>query len=981
MLSAQPSTFPAKREFLAIVVLASLLNILFQFFFTLMPISLNASLRALIETLAVAILVVPPAYYFYRRPLQINLRDRVANERTIRKSEMHYRIVSELTTTFVFDLVVDREGKISLDFLSDDFYGFAGRGKEEGRTFESLMDHIHPDDKPILMNQLKELVSSPQSREIECRVYVNEPHELRWLSICGKSEANEPQAGMTTIYGAVKDITERKRTEEEQARIRNLLAVSQRLAHLGSWEYDLTTQTFSWSDEMYRMARFPVGAPITREIVESFFPPDELARSRRFLSSLSKDFSDYRSDYKVKRRDGTSIAIHSEGEIIRDEHGNAIRIIGTTQDVTESKKADEALQTSRQIIEGLLNAIPAGVFWKDKDLAFLGCNEAFSQDAGFGSPRDLIGKNDYQMTWREQAELYRKDDLEVIHSGSPKLFIEEPHTNAEGETLTVLTSKVPLRDLTGEVSGVLGTYMDITKLRQTEKALVEKEKKLQESEAKYRKLIDTAPEAIYIIQEEKVVFVNNHAVEMLGYSREEMLGMYMQKLNYVDDWQEARKRYLLRAEGGKLRKSVSRHVTKDGKLVWVECLGEQIEWEGKSAVLYFTSDITDRKNAEKERSEYEKYLQHGQRLESLGVLAGGIAHDFNNILMGIYGFIEMALSDARDKNVTEYLVQAMKSMERARGLTQQLLTFSKGGEPVRRVEKIAPLVMDTCRFSLHGSKLKGHFDVDENLWDCNIDKNQVGQVIQNLMINAMQAMPMGGMIRVVAKNATLLTGEHPTLPEGDYVRVSIEDQGIGISEEMLPRIFDPFFTTKSEGHGLGLAISHSIIARHGGAIEVVSELGKGTSFTVHLPACKECSNRGDEDAVVRHVGKGAILVMDDEESVRALLSGMLRSFGYSVVTKPDGKSTLDYFKKAQADGEDLSAVMLDLTIPGGIGGKEVAEEIRKLNQEIPIFVSSGYAVDPIMSKPGIYGITASLSKPFTKRELMEMLEGHIGTKR
>ena len=252
--------------------------------------------------------------------------------------------------------------------------------------------------------------------------------------------------------------------------------------------------------------------------------------------------------------------------------------------------------------------------------------------------------------------------------------------------------------------------------------------------------------------------------------------------------------------------------------------------------------------------------------------------------------------------LSEYLSQAMASMQQAKGLTQQLLTFSKGGAPVRKVVEVGPLIKETCQFALHGSKLKNSYDLQEDLWNCNIDRNQIGQVLQNIVINAIQSMPMGGTIKVSARNAVLKSQEHPTLKEGAYVVIRVRDQGIGMSEEMLSMIFDPFFTTKTEGHGLGLAISHSIIGRHGGAINVESELGKGSTLTVYLPACKELEAHAGEKVEIRHAGEGVILVMDDDEAIRILLSKMLESLGYSTICKENGKDTIECYKSEAEKG-------------------------------------------------------------------------------
>jgi len=358
-------------------------------------------------------------------------------------------------------------------------------------------------------------------------------------------------------------------------------------------------------------------------------------------------------------------------------------------------------------------------------------------------------------------------------------------------------------------------------------------------------------------------------------------------------------------------------------------------------------------------------------------LAGGIAHDFNNILMGVFGFTELAKSEAKDAIVSDYLAQSMESMERARALTQQLLTFSKGGTPIKQITSLSPIIKDTTQFSLSGSNVSCNYDMPSNLWHCIVDRNQIGQVLQNIVINAKQAMPMGGTIKVSAKNISLKKAEHPTLKEGNYVSISIKDQGMGISEEMLPRIFDPFFTTKTKGHGLGLATSYSILNRHDGAINVKSELGKGTTFQIYLPACDESEIINVETMLRKHSGTGRILLMDDEEAVRELISKMLQSFGYTVICKENAKDTIAYFVQETKTNSHFTAIILDLTLPGGIGGKEVAVEIRRLDKEVPLFVASGYAGNSIIAHPQEYGFTASISKPFMMAELMELLEKYI----
>jgi two-component system cell cycle sensor histidine kinase/response regulator CckA len=378
-------------------------------------------------------------------------------------------------------------------------------------------------------------------------------------------------------------------------------------------------------------------------------------------------------------------------------------------------------------------------------------------------------------------------------------------------------------------------------------------------------------------------------------------------------------------------------------------------------------------------TEKEKLLeasQRNQRLESLGLLAGGIAHDFNNLMGGIFGYIDLAMGESKDEGVVQLLSKAMATIERSRGLTRQLLTFAKGGGPIQETISIAGLIQDAARFALSGSTVSPLFDISEDLWMCNIDRHQISQVIDNIVINARQAMPAGGPLRICARNVYVDGNKHPVLHKGNYVRISIKDAGAGITKKNLPRIFDPFFTTKDKGHGLGLATCYSIVSRHCGAIDVASVVGEGTVVHVYLPA-KEDLSSPSISAEIRHSGCGKIIVLDDEEVMRETIGSMLESFGYTVECKDDGKKAIASFIEEYDAKRAVSAMILDLTVPGGMGGKDVIGKIRKIDPRIPVFVASGYGDDPVMTNPANYGFTASICKPFRRIELAEMLEKHM----
>jgi len=397
---------------------------------------------------------------------------------------------------------------------------------------------------------------------------------------------------------------------------------------------------------------------------------------------------------------------------------------------------------------------------------------------------------------------------------------------------------------------------------------------------------------------------------------------------------------------------------------------------GEQCFLTMT-DISERKKAEEKQHKYEERIRQTQKLEALGVLAGGIAHDFNNLMGGVFGYIEMATDASSESKVILYLSKASVAIDRARALTRQLLTFAKGGAPVQKIGYLFPFVHETAQFALSGANVACHCDVQPGLWACNFDKNQIGQVIDNLIINAHEAMRDGGTIELTAGNITLAEKEHPSLAKGNYVKISIKDYGVGIPKEIIAAIFDPFFTTKKKGHGLGLATCYSIINRHGGCIDVESEPGNGSTFKVYLPATSEALPSQNPITETEHKGSGAFLLMDDEEIMRDTIGDMLETLGYSVVCKKNGKDAIDYFIAETEANREISGIILDLTTPGCMGGKNAIEQIRTLNAEIPVFLASGYTDDPVMKKPADYGFTASICKPFRKSELSEMLNSYM----
>jgi PAS domain S-box-containing protein len=384
-------------------------------------------------------------------------------------------------------------------------------------------------------------------------------------------------------------------------------------------------------------------------------------------------------------------------------------------------------------------------------------------------------------------------------------------------------------------------------------------------------------------------------------------------------------------------------------------------------VLVFR-DITEEKRIEQE-------LFNVHRLESIGVLAGGIAHDFNNLLTAILGNISLSkMLVSEGDRMFRNLDEAEKASLRAKGLTQQLLTFSRGGAPVRRTLSLAALIRESAAFTLSGSRATCRFSLPEDLWPVEADDGQMSQVINNLVLNADQAMPGGGEMEICCANVVIDAKSPLPLPAGAHVRIAVSDRGQGIPQDAITRIFDPYFTTKRNGTGLGLATVHSIIRSHDGHIAATSRQGGGSTFTIHLPALVDVEVLAAPEETAVDLGRGTVLVMDDEESIREIAREMLSYLGYAAAFARDGAEAVELYRRAREGGQPFNVVLMDLTIPGGMGGKEAIVRLRQMDESVLAVVSSGYSTDPIMADYHAYGFSGVITKPYRVGELKSVLD-------
>ncbi|MFA5260834.1 MAG: ATP-binding protein [Candidatus Omnitrophota bacterium] len=483
---------------------------------------------------------------------------------------------------------------------------------------------------------------------------------------------------------------------------------------------------------------------------------------------------------------------------------------------------------------------------------------------------------------------------------------------------------------------------------------------------------------ITIDRQQRVTLINNVAETLTGWPQQDAVGKTFDDIFVlVDPKTRHRKPGLMNSvlsHGGLIEISLGLLLSRLGKEYFItDSIAAIRDFDSNiiGAVLVFR-DITEKRKMEDE-------IFRKRKLESLGTLAGGIAHDFNNVLTAILGnltLLKMAMVSPDEVHTLlgEIETQAL----RAQGLTQQLLTFSKGGTPVKKLASIGELIKESATFVLHGSNVLATFILPDDLWSVEVDKGQFNQVVQNIVLNAKQAMLQGGRLTIEAKNLIIDRKGALPLDKGQYIRISFADTGEGIPEESLAKIFDPYFTTKKAGNGLGLATVFSIIERHDGYITVDSTVGKGTTFYLYIPAAgfsPQPEISPVDVPIYTHSGK--ILLMDDEESLRTVLGRILKNIGYDVEVVSKGEEALRRYKEAMDQKADFDLVILDLTIRGGMGGRETLQNLLKLDPGVNAVAFSGYSNDPVMACHQEYGFKGVLVKPFKYDELCVLLKDLI----
>ena len=715
-----------------------------------------------------------------------------------------------------------------------------------------------------------------------------------------------------------------------------------------------------------------------------------------------------------RRKDGSVMPVEVNARLI--ELGGRKVFFSVIRDITERKRLDEVLRKTTTRLYSLIQSIPDMVIFKDREGRHVLVNRSVEELTGHPAA-EILGKTAADLMPPGPAEACERSDAAAMNGGVP-VHADERIVRKDGSAVYIDMFKAPMVDEKGAIIGLVAIGRDVTDRKRAEALLREKEEK-------YRELVESVNSIVLRWSNGgRIRFINSFGARFFGYDPGELIDQPV--LGTIVPGNESTGRNLttmitdICAFPERYLNNVNENMCKDGKRVWISWTNKPVVDNGGRLVeiLSIGNDISGQMRVEEElrlhrkelvklveertrelsasneqlrreiadRERMEQELLKAQKLESLGVLAGGIAHDFNNLLTSILGNVSMAQLDFDGSHpAREELARAERATLRAQDLTQQLLTFSKGGAPVKKTTSIAELVRESAGFALHGGKVKCDFQLPGDLWLVDIDAGQMSQVIHNLAINADHAMPAGGVLAVRGENVVLPGTAALSLPAGRYVKISIRDTGMGIPGEYLARIFDPYFTTKQRGSGLGLATSYAIIRKHGGSIAVESVMGKGTAFDLYLPASDATERPAGRDDVRLRTASGRVLIVDDEEDVRETAGNALRRLGYSVAFAEEGSRAIEMYREAREAGAPFDVVIMDLTIPGGMGGRETLPRLREIDPCVRAIVSSGYSNDPVMAEYENHGFAGMVAKPYRIKDLglvvHQVLEGSRAQRR
>jgi len=892
----------------------------------------------------------------------------------LRESEERYRMITKATSDYVYSVTIYSNHISMIDWVSGAFTDITGYTPNEINSLPNGWLSIT--DQDDIKNLLKsENVSErlhKKNWESEYRITTKQG-DIRWLHD-RILITEELENGAMRGVGGVRDITDRMRVEkalrESEERYRTVvetvnedIILQEASGKILTWNKGAENIFGVTADEAIGQTSEGKDWPTIHDDGSKFEGKDHPSM---VTLKTGKPCNDVNMGVRQIDNSIKWIQINTRPIFKKDsEKPNAVVI--TFVDITERKNIEKKLQHKQKMLSRTERISQIGSWeWKIEDDSVIWSEELFRIFHMEPSPE--------APNWAQHSKLNHPDDFGRLRQAVEKaISYKKPYEEElrairkDGEIRICVARGFPETDKAGKVYRLYGSLEDITERNQTEMAL-------HESESKFRNLFENSVAPILNTFSDGTIEDANPACEdLFGVGRNGLEGANI--LDFYANPADRMKFKRIMDEKGSVKDYPIPFKKKDGTLL--HCLASvsvHRPEDGRESVGYRGTlrDVT-------REQKLQKQLTQTQKMEAIGTLAGGIAHDFSNMLGVIMGNVSYVLNRFKNNDVlSEALMDVQESVRQGTNLTRQLITFAKGGTPIKKVIGLTSLIKDTVQLVLRGSNSNCQFKLIEDLWMVEADEGQLNQAFSNLIINADQAMSEGGIIQISSEN-TIVDETSPFFPlnVGSYVTIKITDQGIGIPEKHLSKIFDPFFTTKQKGNGLGLATTFSIIQNHGGHILAESTLGEGTTFTSFLPATENALNHIDEKEKIVHKGKGKILIMDDQEDLLKMAQRLLGEMGYETIFATDGLKAIEIYREAF---QNVVLVILDLTVPGGMGGVKTIPELLKINPDAKVVVSSGYSNDPVMSDCQSYGFCGVLEKPYSTDQMAELLNNIIGEK-
>ncbi len=887
-------------------------------------------------------------------------RENVALIGRLQKSEERFEVFADNIQAAVY--MIDENGMII--YANPFMLSLSGYTNDELSKMP-IFALVHPDYREMTIERtLARFEGEPSPAKYDVKLQAKDGR-IKWAELY--AERLELQ-GQTIILGTAIDITSRKKIEDDLRLSEERFRAFTENAQVMIYTYDRKGK-FTYINKMCEvLTGYPRDELIGMDFTELLHDDYKDLSVKRASSRRSDETPGVSYDYVGVKKDGSCRWWELSGVPLLGVDGE-VTVLGSAIDITDRVESEQALKESEEKFRALFERSSDPMLLLDEE-GFFDCNQAalklmkakskdeiLAHPARLSPPIQPDGRSS-----KNKAEIMIKQ----AHATGFHRF-EWLHCDLEGREFWADVSLTVVPFENREI--VYTVWRDISTFKELEHLLRDEREQLLVT------LRSIGDAVITTDLDRRVVLMNRVAERLTGWryceaidhNIDEVLDIVKGKTgepaqNPLD--QAIRQGVILELEDDILLRS------RNGQEFKISDSASPIRDEDSKiigGVLVFR-DVTDRERMQEEVLKLRK-------LESVGRLAGGIAHDFNNLLTGIMGNIEVAVMrlDSQPEKAYVNLEKALKASRRAADLTQKLLTFAKGGEPIKEAAEIGEIIKDSAEFSLLGSKIALALEIPENLWAAEVDSGQISQVIQNLVINAVHAMPEGGTISVSGENVDLGSAQTASLPlkPGSYVKISVRDQGCGISKELQEKIFDHFFTTKKEGSGLGLSVIHSIVKKHDGCVDIQSEPGRFTEFCIFLPALGEVFAKSAKVLPERvlPISASRILVMDDEEVVRETLTEILTTFGYEVEAVSDGQQALEKYRE-----QEFALVIMDLTIPGGLGGRETIKMLKEFDLQVKAVVSSGYANDPVVAEYEKYGFCGFLNKPYIIEDLLKLIQ-------